>query len=168
MIGLIDIFRSGAFRDHDSPLALAMGKDITSEPVVVDTSRARRTCWSPAPPVPASQSAVNAMILSTLPRHADHVRLIMIDPKMLELSIYEALYPHLLAPVVHRHEARPTRSTGAWPRMEEPYRLMSGLRVRNLAGFTTRRSARARAAGKPLYKPVTRSGAAPEPLDTCR
>lgn len=164
MIGLIDIFQSDAFRDHDSPLALAMGKDITGEPVVVDLARAPHMLVA-GTTGSGKSVAVNAMILSMLYRATpDEVRMIMIDPKMLELSIYEGI-PHLLAPVVTDMKLAANALNWCVAEMEDRYRVMSALRVRNLAGYNEK-IRDARAAGAPLYKPVTESGVAPEPLDT--
>ncbi len=164
MIGLIDIFQSDAFRNHDSPLALAMGKDITGEPVVVDLARAPHMLVA-GTTGSGKSVAVNAMILSMLYRATpDAVRMIMIDPKMLELSIYEGI-PHLLAPVVTDMKLAANALNWCVAEMEERYRVMSGLRVRNLAGYNEK-VRDARAAGAPLYKPVTESGMAPEPLET--
>ena len=164
MIGLTDIFRSDAFCTHDSPLALAMGKDITGEPVVVDLARAPHMLVA-GTTGSGKSVAVNAMILSMLFRATpEEVRLIMIDPKMLELSIYEGI-PHLLAPVVTDMKLAANALNWCVAEMEERYRVMSELRVRNLAGYN-QKIRDARAAGAPLYKPVTESGVAPEPLDT--
>jgi len=164
MIGLADIFRSDAYRDYESPLALAMGKDITGEPVVTDLARAPHMLVA-GTTGSGKSVAVNAMILSMLYRATpDDVRLIMIDPKMLELSIYEGI-PHLLAPVVTDMKLAANALNWCVAEMEERYRVMSDLRVRNLAGYN-QKIRDARAAGTPLYRPVTEAGAAPEPLDT--
>ncbi|WP_326937903.1 DNA translocase FtsK [Frateuria sp. Soil773] len=163
-IGLADIFRSDAYRGHDSPLALAMGKDITGEPVVTDLARAPHMLVA-GTTGSGKSVAVNAMILSMLYRATpDDVRLIMIDPKMLELSIYEGI-PHLLAPVVTDMKLAANALNWCVAEMEERYRAMSELRVRNLAGYN-QKIRDARAAGTPLHKPATEPGAAPEPLDT--
>jgi S-DNA-T family DNA segregation ATPase FtsK/SpoIIIE len=164
MIGLIDIFQSDAFRNHDSPLALAMGKDITGEPVVVDLARAPHMLVA-GTTGSGKSVAVNAMILSMLYRATpEAVRMIMIDPKMLELSIYEGI-PHLLAPVVTDMKLAANALNWCVAEMEDRYRLMSSLRVRNLAGYNEK-IREARAAGTALFKPVTEAGVAPEPLDT--
>ena len=164
MIGLADILRSDAYRDHDSPLALAMGKDITGEPVVIDLARAPHMLVA-GTTGSGKSVAVNAMILSMLYRATpDDVRLIMIDPKMLELSIYEGI-PHLLAPVVTDMKLAANALSWCVAEMEDRYRVMSELRVRNLASYN-QKIRDAHAAGTPLYKPVTEAGMAPEPLDT--
>ncbi|WP_426703124.1 DNA translocase FtsK [Rhodanobacter sp. Col0626] len=164
MIGLADIFRSDAYRDHESPLALAMGKDITGEPVVIDLARAPHMLVA-GTTGSGKSVAVNAMILSMLYRATpEDVRLIMIDPKMLELSIYEGI-PHLLAPVVTDMKLAANALSWCVAEMEERYRVMSELRVRNLASYNQKIRA-AHAAGTPLYKPATEAGVAPEPLDT--
>ena len=125
-------------------------------------SRRCRTCWSPAPRARASPSRINAMILSLLYKStAEHVRLIMIDPKMLELSVYEGI-PHLLAPVVTdmKHAANALRWCVA--EMERRYELMSALGVRNIAGFN-RKVKDASDAGKPIRDPVMTAAAANDP-----
>ena len=103
--------------------------------------------------------AVNAMVLSLLYKSsAEHVRLIMIDPKMLELSVYEGI-PHLLAPVVTdmKHAANALRWCVA--EMERRYQLMKELGVRNLAGFN-RKIRDAQEAGQPIPDPLDRAAAA--------
>ena len=164
MIGLADIFRSDAYRDHHSPLAMAMGKDITGEPVVTDLARAPHMLVA-GTTGSGKSVAINAMILSMLYRATpEEVRLIMIDPKMLELSIYEGI-PHLLAPVVTDMKLAANALSWCVAEMEERYRVMSELRVRNLAGYN-QKIREAREAGTPLYKPVTEAGMPPELLDT--
>ena len=106
--------------------------------------------------------AINAMILSLLYKStAEHVRLIMIDPKMLELSVYEGI-PHLLAPVVTdmKHAANALRWCVA--EMERRYQLMSALGVRNISGFN-RKVKDAIDAGKPIRDPVMTAAAANDP-----
>ena len=164
MIGLADIFRSDAFRHHDSPLALAMGKDITGKPVVTDLARAPHMLVA-GTTGSGKSVAINAMILSLLYRATpDEVRMIMIDPKMLELSVYEGI-PHLLAPVVTDMKLAANALNWCVTEMEDRYRLMSELHVRNIAGYN-QKIADARAAGTPLYNPLPGHVETPELLDT--
>ncbi len=164
MIGLADIFRSEAYRHHDSPLALAMGKDITGEPVVTDLARAPHMLVA-GTTGSGKSVAINAMILSLLYRATpEEVRMIMIDPKMLELSVYEGI-PHLLAPVVTDMKLAANALNWCVAEMENRYRLMSELRVRNLAGYN-QKIREAREAGTPLSNPFPSHVETPELLDT--
>jgi S-DNA-T family DNA segregation ATPase FtsK/SpoIIIE len=134
MIRLAEVMSSDAFQSHNSKLAMVLGKDITGEPVVADLARAPHMLVA-GTTGSGKSVGVNAMILSLLYRTTpEEVRLVMIDPKMLELSIYEGI-PHLLAPVVTdmKHAANALKWCVA--EMERRYRLMSALRVRNLAGY---------------------------------
>ena len=134
MIRLSEVLSSEAFQAHDSRLALVLGKDITGEPVVVDLARAPHLLVA-GTTGSGKSVGVNAMILSLLYRTTpDEVRLVMIDPKMLELSIYDGI-PHLLAPVVTDMKHAANALTWCVGEMERRYRLMSALRVRNLAGY---------------------------------
>ena len=108
--------------------------------------------------------AVNAMILSLLYKaEPREVRLILIDPKMLELSVYEGI-PHLLAPVVTDMKLAPNALNWCVGEMERRYKLMCQLGVRNLAGYN-QKVAEAKKAGKPLLNPVSLTPDAPEPLE---
>ncbi len=134
MIRLSEVLSSEAFQAHDSKLALVLGKDITGGPVVADLARAPHMLVA-GTTGSGKSVGVNAMILSLLYRTTPaEVRLVMIDPKMLELSIYDGI-PHLLAPVVT--DMKHAANALAWcvREMERRYRLMSALRVRNLAGY---------------------------------
>ena len=164
MIGLADIFRSDAYRRHDSPLALAMGKDITGEPVVTDLARAPHMLVA-GTTGSGKSVAINAMILSLLYRATpEDVRMIMIDPKMLELSVYEGI-PHLLAPVVTDMKLAANALNWCVAEMEDRYRLMSELRVRNIGGYN-QKIRDARTVGNPLYNPFPTHVETPELLDT--
>ena len=108
--------------------------------------------------------AVNAMILSLLYKaEPRQVRLILIDPKMLELSVYEGI-PHLLAPVVTDMKLAANALNWGVAEMERRYRLMSTLGVRNLAGYNAR-VVEAKRAGKPLTNPFSLTPEAPEPIE---
>jgi len=164
MIGLADILRSDAYRNHDSPLVLAMGKDITGAPVVTDLARAPHMLVA-GTTGSGKSVAINAMILSMLYKATpDEVRMIMIDPKMLELSVYGGI-PHLLAPVVTDMKLAANALNWCVAEMENRYRLLSELRVRNLAGYN-QKIREARAAGTPLSNPFATHVETPELLDT--
>src|SRR5438270_3475500 len=160
-VTLGEIVRSKAYDDMQSPLALALGKDIGGQPVVADLARMPHLLIA-GTTGSGKSVGINAMVLSLLYKSsAEHVRMIMIDPKMLELSVYEAI-PHLLAPVVTdmKHAANALRWCVA--EMERRYQLMSALGVRNLAGFN-RKVKDAIDAGKPIKDPLAAAKAAAAP-----
>nr|WP_130620811.1 DNA translocase FtsK 4TM domain-containing protein [Dyella amyloliquefaciens] len=164
MIALSEILDSVEYRDSDSLLTLAMGKGITGEPVVADLAKAPHMLVA-GTTGSGKSVAVNAMILSMLYKATpDDVRMIMIDPKMLELSVYEGI-PHLLAPVVTDMKLAANALAWCVGEMENRYRLMSDLRVRNLAGFN-QKVREARASGRPLMNPFPVHPEVPELLDT--
>ena len=164
MIALSEILDSPAYRDADSLLTLAMGKGITGEPVVADLAKAPHMLVA-GTTGSGKSVAVNAMILSMLYKATpDDVRMIMIDPKMLELSVYEGI-PHLLAPVVTDMKLAANALAWCVAEMESRYRVMSDLRVRNLAGFN-QKVREARAVGRPLMNPFPAHPEVPELLDT--
>ncbi|VVE34973.1 DNA translocase FtsK [Pandoraea horticolens] len=163
MIRLSEILTASVFDTHRSYLALAMGKDITGEPVVADLARAPHLLVA-GTTGSGKSVAVNAMILSLLYKATpDDVRLIMIDPKMLELSVYGGI-PHLLAPVVTDMKQAAHALNWCVGEMEKRYRLMSALGVRNLAGYNEKIDA-AQAAGTKVSNPFSLTPDAPEPLD---
>ena len=164
MIALSEILDSAEYRDSDSLLTLAMGKGITGEPVVADLAKAPHMLVA-GTTGSGKSVAVNAMILSMLYKATpDDVRMIMIDPKMLELSVYEGI-PHLLAPVVTDMKLAANALAWCVAEMENRYRVMSDLRVRNLAGFN-QKVREARASGRPLLNPFPAHPEVPETLDT--
>jgi DNA segregation ATPase FtsK/SpoIIIE, S-DNA-T family len=164
MIVLSEIFDSNEYRNSDSLLTLAMGKGITGEPVVADLAKAPHMLVA-GTTGSGKSVAVNAMILSMLYKATpDDVRMIMIDPKMLELSVYEGI-PHLLAPVVTDMKLAANALNWCVAEMENRYKVMSDLRVRNLAGFN-QKVREARAAGRPLMNPFPAHPEIPELLDT--
>jgi S-DNA-T family DNA segregation ATPase FtsK/SpoIIIE len=117
-----------------SPLALVLGKDISGAPVVADLARMPHLLVG-GTTGSGKSTAVNAMVLSLLYKStAEQVRMIMIDPKMLELSVYEGI-PHLLAPVVTDMKQAANSLRWCVAEMERRYQLMAALGVRNLAGF---------------------------------
>ncbi len=164
MIALSEILDSAEYRGSDSLLTLAMGKGITGEPVVADLARAPHMLVA-GTTGSGKSVAVNAMILSMLYKATpDDVRMIMIDPKMLELSVYEGI-PHLLAPVVTDMKLAANALTWCVAEMENRYRLMSELRVRNLAGYN-QKIREAQSTGRPLLNPFPAHPEIPETLDT--
>ena len=134
MIRLSEIFSAPVFQESKSKLTLALGQDITGEPVVTDLAKAPHLLVA-GTTGSGKSVGVNAMILSMLFKASpEDVRMIMIDPKMLELSIYEGI-PHLLAPVVTDMRLAANALNWCVNEMEKRYRLMSRLGVRNLAGY---------------------------------
>src|SRR4051812_668184 len=161
IVTLGEIIKSKAYDDVTSPLAIALGKDIGGAPVCADLAKMPHLLVA-GTTGSGKSVAINAMILSLLYKStAEHVRLIMIDPKMLELSVYEGI-PHLLAPVVTdmKHAANALRWCVA--EMERRYQLMSALGVRNIAGFN-RKVKDAIDSGKPIRDPVMTAAAANDP-----
>ncbi|MFP5504996.1 MAG: DNA translocase FtsK [Gammaproteobacteria bacterium] len=155
VVALSEIVKSQDYEEASSPLTLALGKDISGHPTVVDLARMPHLLVA-GTTGSGKSVAVNAMILSllykTLP---SDVRLIMIDPKMLELSIYEGI-PHLLTPVVTDMKEAANALRWCVAEMERRYRLMAALGVRNIASYN-RKVKEAEDKGEPipdpLYKP---------------
>ncbi len=163
VVKLVEILASQTYHDAPGRLTLALGKDIAGKPVVA--ALARMPHLMVAGTTGSGKSvAVNAMILSLLYKAEPRdVRLILIDPKMLELSVYEGI-PHLLAPVVTDMKLAPNALHWCVGEMERRYRLMSQLGVRNLAGYN-QKVADAKKAGKPIANPISLTPDAPEPLE---
>ena len=156
-----EIVKSKAYDDVASPLALALGKDIGGAPVVADLQRMPHLLVA-GTTGSGKSVAVNAMILSILYKStAEDVRLIMIDPKMLELSVYEGI-PHLLAPVVTDMKNAANSLRWCVAEMERRYQLMAALGVRNIAGFN-RKVRDAIDEKKPIKDPVLMQRAANDP-----
>ncbi len=152
MIYLSEILRSKEYDKVSSPLALALGKDIGGRPTVTDLARMPHLLVA-GTTGSGKSVAVNAMVLSLLYKSTPQdVRMLMIDPKMLELSVYEGI-PHLLAPVVT--DMREAANGLRWcvAEMERRYKLMSMVGVRNLAGYN-RKVKEAIDAGHPLSDPL--------------
>ncbi|WP_343723274.1 DNA translocase FtsK [Herbaspirillum seropedicae] len=163
MIKLSEIVHSQAYRKSASHLTIAMGKDITGTPVVTDLARAPHMLVA-GTTGSGKSVAINAMILSLLYKATpEEVRLIMIDPKMLELSIYEGI-PHLLAPVVTDMREAAHALNWAVDEMERRYKKMSKLGVRNLAGYNQKLD-EAAARGEKIPNPFSLTPDAPEPLE---
>jgi S-DNA-T family DNA segregation ATPase FtsK/SpoIIIE len=161
VVTLGEIIRSRAYDEMHSPLALALGKDIGGQPVVADLTRMPHLLIA-GTTGSGKSVALNAMVLSLLYKStAEHVRLIMIDPKMLELSVYEGI-PHLLAPVVTDMKQASNALRWGVVEMDRRHQLMAALGVRNIAGFN-RRVRDAIDAGKPIRDPVMTARAANDP-----
>jgi DNA segregation ATPase FtsK/SpoIIIE, S-DNA-T family len=161
VVTLGEIVRSKAYDDMASPLALALGKDIGGQPMVADLARMPHLLIA-GTTGSGKSVGINAMVLSLLYKStAEHVRLIMIDPKMLELSVYEGI-PHLLAPVVTDMKQAANALRWSVAEMERRYQLMAALGVRNIAGFN-RRVKEANDEGKPIRDPVMTLKASNDP-----
>lgn len=134
MVTLRELFKSVAFEKSKSMLTLAMGKDIAGIPICADLGKMPHALVA-GTTGSGKSVAINTMILSLLYKATpEQVRLIMIDPKMLELSVYEGI-PHLLTPVVTDMKEASNALRWAVGEMERRYKLMSKMGVRNLAGF---------------------------------
>jgi len=152
IVTLGEIIKSKAYDEMHSPIALVLGKDIGGNPVVADLARMPHLLVG-GTTGSGKSTAVNAMVLSLLYKSsAEQVRLIMIDPKMLELSVYEGI-PHLLAPVVTDMKQAANALRWCVAEMERRYRLMAFAGVRNLAGYN-RKVKDAADEGKPLRDPL--------------
>ncbi|MBR7981181.1 DNA translocase FtsK [Burkholderia cenocepacia] len=164
MIRLSEILAAREYQHSPSQLTIAMGKDITGHPVVTDLAKAPHMLVA-GTTGSGKSVAINAMILSLLYKATpEDVRLIMIDPKMLELSVYEGI-PHLLAPVVTDMKLAANALNWCVGEMEKRYRLMSAVGVRNLAGFNQKiRDAQAKE--KKIGNPFSLTPEDPEPLST--
>ncbi len=163
MVKLVEILSSEVYNEAPGALTLALGKDIGGKPVIADLARMPHLLVA-GTTGSGKSVAVNAMILSLLYKaEPRQVRLILVDPKMLELSVYEGI-PHLLAPVVTDMKYAPNALNWCVGEMERRYKVMSSLGVRNLAGYN-QKIAEAKKAGKPHANPFTLTPEAPEPLD---
>ena len=163
IVKLVEILSSQTYNDASSLTTLALGKDIAGRPVIIDLAKMPHLLVA-GTTGSGKSVAVNAMILSLLYKaEPRQVRLILIDPKMLELSVYDGI-PHLLAPVVTDMKLAPNALNWCVGEMERRYKVMSQLGVRNLAGYN-QKVAEARKAGKPLPNPVSLTPDAPEPLE---
>ena len=163
VVKLVELLASTTYNDAPGMLTLALGKDIAGKPVVADLARMPHLLVA-GTTGSGKSVAVNAMILSLLYKaEPRQVRLILIDPKMLELSVYDGI-PHLLAPVVTDMKLAPNALSWCVGEMDRRYRLMSQLGVRNLAGYN-QKVADAKKAGKPLTHPFSLTPDAPEPLE---
>ena len=163
VVKLVEILASTTYNDAPGVLTLALGKDIAGKPAIADLGRMPHLLVA-GTTGSGKSVAVNAMILSLLYKaEPRHVKMILIDPKMLELSVYEGI-PHLLAPVVTDMKLAPNALNWCVGEMERRYKLMSQLGVRNLAGYN-QKVAEAKKANKPLVNPFSLTPDAPEPLE---
>jgi DNA segregation ATPase FtsK/SpoIIIE, S-DNA-T family len=151
-VSLSEILASASYTNSTSPLTIGMGKDIAGHPLAVDLARMPHLLVA-GTTGSGKSVAINAMILSMLFKApADQLRLILIDPKMLELSVYEGI-PHLLTPVVTDMKDAANALRWCVSEMERRYKLMSALGVRNLAGMN-KKVHDAAEAGEPLVDPL--------------
>ena len=161
-VRLSEILSSQVYAQSQSPLTLALGKDIAGHPVVADLARMPHLLVA-GTTGSGKSVGINAMLLSLLYKSdPSQVRLIMIDPKMLELSVYEGI-PHLLAPVVTDMKQAANALNWCVAEMERRYRLMSRLGVRNLSGFN-QRITEAKRREELIPNPFSLTPDQPEPL----
>jgi S-DNA-T family DNA segregation ATPase FtsK/SpoIIIE len=151
-VRLSDCLSSQAYEEVHSPLALALGKDIGGAPVVMDLSKMPHLLIA-GTTGSGKSVCLNALILSLVYKSTpEQVRMIMVDPKMLELAVYEGI-PHLLAPVVTDMKQAANALRWAIIEMERRYRLMATLGVRNISGYN-HKIREADKAGKPIPDPL--------------
>jgi S-DNA-T family DNA segregation ATPase FtsK/SpoIIIE len=163
MIRLSEILGSEVYNESASMLTMGLGKDIVGNPVVADLAKMPH-CLVAGTTGAGKSVGINAMILSLLYKaEARDVRLILIDPKMLEMSVYEGI-PHLLAPVVTDMKQAANALTWCVGEMERRYKLMSKLGVRQLSGYN-RKLEEAAERGEKLPNPFSLTPEAPEPLE---
>ncbi|WP_250876874.1 DNA translocase FtsK [Luteibacter anthropi] len=168
IVYLSEILKSERYDQVKSPLALALGKDIGGKAVVADLAKMPHLLVA-GTTGSGKSVAVNAMVLSLLYKSSPKdVRMIMIDPKMLELSVYDKI-PHLLAPVVTDMKEAANALRWCVAEMERRYKLMAAVGVRNLGGFN-KKVREAESAGQPLLDPLFRAnpdmpGMVAEPLE---
>lgn len=165
MVRLSEVLSADVYQQAHSPLTLALGVDIAGHPMVVDLAKMPHLLVA-GTTGSGKSVGINAMILSLLFKSTpQEVRLIMVDPKMLELSVYDGI-PHLLTPVVTDMKEAASALRWCVGEMERRYRLMAALGVRNLAGFNakiTESAAKGEPLLDPLWKPIdSMSESAPE------
>jgi len=162
-IKLSEILGSQVYHEGKSMLTMGLGKDIIGNPVVADLAKMPHVLVA-GTTGSGKSVGINAMILSLLYKaEARDVRLLMIDPKMLEMSVYEGI-PHLLAPVVTDMKQAANGLNWCVMEMERRYKLMSKLGVRNLAGYNTKID-EAKAREEFIYNPFSLTPDSPEPLE---
>ncbi|MEZ2745131.1 DNA translocase FtsK [Halopseudomonas bauzanensis] len=154
IVRLSEVLQTREFDEASSPVTLALGHDIGGKPILADLAKMPHLLVA-GTTGSGKSVGVNAMLLSILFKSPpEEVRLIMIDPKMLELSIYEGI-PHLLCPVVTDMKEAANSLRWCVAEMERRYKLMAAMGVRNLAGFN-RKVKDAQKAGEPLTDPLYR------------
>ncbi|PRD70078.1 cell division protein FtsK [Malikia spinosa] len=162
-IKLSEILGSSVYQDAKSLLTMGLGKDIAGQSVVADLAKMPH-CLVAGTTGSGKSVGINAMILSLLYKaDAKDVRLMLIDPKMLELSVYEGI-PHLLCPVVTDMKQAANGLNWCVAEMEKRYRLLSKVGVRNLAGYNAK-IAEARERDESIPNPFSLTPEAPEPLE---
>jgi S-DNA-T family DNA segregation ATPase FtsK/SpoIIIE len=162
-IRLSEILGSRVYNEAKSMLTMGLGKDIVGNPVVADLAKMPHVLVA-GTTGSGKSVGINAMILSLLYKaDARDVRLLMIDPKMLEMSVYEGI-PHLLAPVVTDMRQAAHGLNWCVAEMERRYKLLSKMGVRNLAGYNTKMD-EAKARGEHIPNPFSLTPEEPEPLD---
>ncbi len=162
-IRLSEILGSQVYNEAKSLLTMGLGKDIVGNPVVADLAKMPHVLVA-GTTGSGKSVGINAMILSLLYKaEARDVRILMIDPKMLEMSVYEGI-PHLLAPVVTDMRQAAHGLNWCVAEMERRYKLMSKLGVRNLAGYNTKID-EAKAKEQFIYNPFSLTPDSPEPLE---
>ncbi|HEY2187128.1 MAG TPA: DNA translocase FtsK 4TM domain-containing protein, partial [Caldimonas sp.] len=162
-IRLSEVLGSQAYADSGSQLTLGLGKDIVGVPVVADLQKMPH-CLVAGTTGAGKSVGINAMILSLLYKaEARDVRLLLIDPKMLEMSVYEGI-PHLLCPVVTDMKQAANALNWGVGEMERRYKLMSRLGVRNLSSYN-KKLAEAAEKGEPIANPFSLTPENPEPLE---
>ncbi|MEK7696687.1 MAG: DNA translocase FtsK, partial [Pseudomonadota bacterium] len=158
-VRLTEVLSSQAYEESLSPLTLALGKDIAGNPVVTDLNKMPHLLIA-GTTGSGKSVCINTLILSLVYKSTpEHVRLVLIDPKMLELSVYDGI-PHLLAPVVTDMKQAANVFKWSIAEMDRRYRLMSALGVRNLAGYN-RKVKDAEEDKKPILDPIVREGEEP-------
>ncbi len=163
MIRLSEILGANEYNDAKSLLTMGLGKDIAGLPIVADLAKMPH-CLVAGTTGSGKSVGINAMILSLLYKAEAHeVRLLLIDPKMLEMSIYEGI-PHLIAPVVTDMRQAAHGLNWCVAEMERRYKLMSKMGVRNLAGFNSK-IVEAKARGELIPNPFALNTEEPEPLE---
>lgn len=164
MVTLREILESKTYQEKTSPLTLGLGKDIAGAPVAVDLAKMPHLLVA-GTTGSGKSVGVNAMLMSILYKATPaQVRLILVDPKMLELSIYDGIQ-HLLTPVVTDMKEAANALRWCVAEMERRYRLMAALGVRNLAGFNTKIE-KAKQSGQPILDPLHPDPNLAEPLET--
>jgi DNA segregation ATPase FtsK/SpoIIIE, S-DNA-T family len=162
-IKLSEILGSQIYNDGKSLLTMGLGKDIIGNPIVADLAKMPHVLVA-GTTGSGKSVGINAMILSLLYKaEARDVRLLMIDPKMLEMSVYEGI-PHLLAPVVTDMRQAAHGLTWCVAEMERRYKLLSKMGVRNLAGYNVKIDD-AKTRGEFVYNPFSLTPDSPEPLE---
>ena len=163
LVTLREVVESKAYQETTAPLALGLGKDIAGYPVVVDLAKMPHLLVA-GTTGSGKSVGVNAMLLSMLYKSTpEQVRFILVDPKMLELAVYDGI-PHLLAPVVTDMKEAANALRWCVAEMERRYRLMASLGVRNLSGFNDKIN-KAKEKGEPILDPLMKDPSQQKPLE---